>query len=279
MKGLGKTTTLSSGRVTAVLDSFGAKCLQLTVNDEDLLFYDSEDIGHSGIPICFPSFGPLVNNEFIVNGKSFPMKQHGLARDCEFAVKEQSDISLTYSLTQTEETLSRFPFHFEFLVTYQLLENGLSIKFQMTNNSKSDLPLCPGVHPYFAVDNPNDILVTTKAESAYNNLNSYELENLHGSDYLKVINDSGVKTLKVEKNPDHHLTGHDLEETKIFRGKQSTISMEADLQIFKMMAIWRKAEESPFICVEPSNIQNGLNINPTYIPPSGTLKTGISITA
>ena len=279
IKGLGKTTVLSLGNVSAVVDSFGAKCLQLTVNGDDLLFYDSEDIGHSGIPICFPSFGPLPNNEFIIDGKSYPMKQHGFARDCDFKIKEESGHSLTYVLTESEETKSRFPFDFEFLVTYKLLENGLSIKFQMTNKSQSDLPISPGVHPYFAVDNPNDILVTTRADSAYNNLNAYELENLHDSDYLKVINETDIKTLKVEKNPDHHLTGHDLEQTEIFRGEQSKITMEADLQTFKMMAIWRKAENSPFICVEPSNIQNGLNINPIYIPPSGTLKTGMSITA
>lgn len=277
-KGIGEVTILQNESVSAVFDSFGAKCLGIIINSKNILFYDADDIGHSGIPLCFPSFGPLDNNEFLYDGKSYSMKQHGFVRDNNCERTQLSSNEITYQLTQNEDSLERFPFNFTFEATYKLLENGLQITTSMKNDSEKPLPISPGVHPYFALENPANVQFTTNASSAYNNLNDYKEEKFSESEYLEVMADnSGVKTVKVLKNPDHHMPSHGIETLSIFRDSQKAIKLKTDLNSFELMTVWRKAEDSKFICIEPASIKNGLNTSPQLIESGSSFKSSISI--
>ena len=277
-KGIGEVTTLQNDSVTAVFDSFGAKCLGIISNGENILFYDEDDIGHSGIPLCFPSFGPLDNNEFIYDAKSYPMKQHGFIRDNDCEKISSSADEVSYQLQQNEDSLSRFPFNFTFTVTYKLIENGLEITTTFKNDSDQPMPVSPGVHPYFALENPDDVQFTTKAASAYNNLNNYALESFTDSEYLEVLKENkGVKTVKVLSNPDHHMPNHGLDSLTIFRGDQKSIELKTDLNVYKLMTVWRKAADSKFVCLEPANVRNGLNTSPQVIKPGNCFNGTISI--
>ena len=277
-RGLGSVTVIQSGPVAAVVDSFGAKCLAIIIDGHNQLFYEESDIGHSGIPICFPSFGPLDNQELIHDGKTWPMKQHGFARDLEFKQVESTADSVRYELTQNQETLKRYPFKFQFLVTHQLLADGLRIELSIRNLSNQAMPISPGIHPYFSVDDPANVTVTTKANFGHNNLNDYQKELLQEATCFDIVDQKdGVKTLKISSNPDQHLPDHGLEVTRLTRGHQKSVSLSCDLSIFKMMTVWRKTPECNYICLEPANFKNGLNIKPIWIEPDGTVKTQIRI--
>ena len=277
-RGLGNITTIRSESVTAVIDSLGAKCLALIFSDENQLFYDAEDIGHSGIPICFPSFGPLDDQTFVHGGKNWPMKQHGFVRNLELPLASKTGDSVTYRLSQNEETLSRYPFNFEFAITHQIIDAGLKIQITVSNHSDNAMPISPGIHPYFAVEDPDCVTVTTAAEFGHNNLNNYVKERLADSEYFEVVKESdGVKTLKLFANPDQHIIDHGLETTRLTRGDQFPVNISADPAVFKMMTVWRKHNDSAFVCVEPANFKNALNSQPLLIPPGDTLQTEISM--
>lgn len=278
IKGIGEVTILKNDSVSAVFDSFGAKCLAIVKNGENILFYDESDIGHSGIPLCFPSFGPLDNNEFRIDGRAYPMKQHGFIRDNECKKVNSASDQVTYQMTQNEDSLSRFPFDFTFEVTYKLLENGLKITTSMRNDADHDMPLSPGVHPYFAVDKSDNVQFTTKAASAYNNLAEYKEESVEKSEYLEVVSeDCGIKTVKVLGNPDHHMPKHGQETLSILRDGQAKIKLKTDLEAYKLMTVWRKAADSKFICLEPANVRNGLNVKPQWIAPGSSFEASVSI--
>ena len=277
IKGIGEVSSLQNDSVLAVFDSFGAKCLAIIVEGENLLFYEEDDIGHSGIPLCFPSFGPLANNEFNYDGQTYPMKQHGFIRDNESKLVAETENSLTYQINETEDTLNRFPFKFTFKVTYTLLEKGVKISTSFENNSDSSMPLSPGIHPYFAVDNPNGVFFTTNADSAFNNLNSYQEESIEESNYLEVVDSESPKTVKVLSNPDHHMPNHNLETLEIIRDGQKSIKLTTDPYSFKLMTVWRKSENSKFVCLEPANIQDGLNKSVISLKPGQCLNSTVSI--
>ena len=278
-KGLGAVTIIESGSVAAVIDSLGAKCLALMIEGQNQLFYEESDIGHSGIPICFPSFGPLDNQELIHGGKAWPMKQHGFARDMELKLIETTDRLARYELTENEETLKRYPFKFQFVVTHQLQADGLSIELSIHNRSNEPMPISPGIHPYFSVDDPATVTVTTKADFGHNNLNDYQKEILTDAKCFEIANEKdGIKTLQIHSNPDQHLPDHGLKVTRLTRGNQRAVSIDCDLSIFKMMTIWRKTPEAKYICVEPANFKNGLNIKPNWIAPDETVETQIRMT-
>jgi galactose mutarotase-like enzyme len=277
IKGLGSVTTISKGNVSAVIDTFGAKVLALYINGENILFYEESDISHSGIPICLPSFGPLKNGVFCHQGNEYKMGQHGFIRDNELDLKESDSESASYTFESSEATKEKYPFDFKLTVKYSLIDNGLKMNLLFENTSDSTIPIAPGVHPYFAVDNPDDIHINTKSTLANNNINGYNAESLDEAGYLEIVNDGDVKQVKIKSNPDMHLIDHGLDVTELRRGEQAPIQIHSDPQTFNRMAVWRKAADSKFICIEPAYIGNGLNEGAISIASGGSFETEIRI--
>ena len=48
------------------------------------------------------------------------MTGHGFARDMDFTLIEQTDSSLTYELSYTEDTLKNYPFKFRLQIIYTI---------------------------------------------------------------------------------------------------------------------------------------------------------------
>jgi len=277
-KGIGELFTISKGDVTAVVDSFGAKVLSINVAGREILFYDENDIGHSGIPLCFPAFGPLKDGKLIVDGTPYPMNQHGFIRDSQFEI-EKTDSTLTCTLCSNEETLKRYPFAFEFTVYYEIIDDGLSIRFIMENNSDRDLLIAPGVHPYFAVEDNENITITSGAIVGNDNSDGYLEKTVEKSGVFEIVQtaSNGLRELKIKGSPDIHLLNHNLNTTLISTGHEFGIAMTADCAVFDRMTVWRKNETVPYICVEPACAQNAINTNPIGIPVDSALDTAVTI--
>ncbi len=278
-KGIGSVQTISSGDVTASIDSFGAKVLSISVDGREILFYDENDIGHSGIPLCFPSFGPLNNGAFLSGGESYEMNQHGFIRDSEFEMQKDGEDTLVCHLSYSPQTLIRYPFLFDFVVTYKITENGLSIQFQFGNTGDAPLPLAPGVHPYFAVDDSTDVTFTTGAKSGNDNSDDYNEKTLDESGVFEIVDsaDNGLALVGVNGTPDMHLIDHNLDQTLIGTGHERGIVMGASSELFNRMTIWRKDATVPYICVEPAYVQNGLNDDPVMVGAGEMLDTTVTI--
>lgn len=100
-------------------------------------------------PILFPIVGKVWNNEFQVNGKKYPMNQHGFARDLPFTLVERKRLSLTFRLCSNNETLSLFPYPFELEITYALQRNTLTQTWRVRNTGNEELCFQIGGHPGF----------------------------------------------------------------------------------------------------------------------------------
>ncbi len=279
IKGIGTTCQISKDEITVVLDSHGAKVLSLEHTGRSILYYDPYDISHSGIPLCFPNFGPLENGKLIVNGKHFNMGQHGFIRDRNFEIKHKSADSITYALKSDIASLTVFPFEFEFTAKYSIIKNGITMELIMKNNSRKIMTIAPGVHPYFAVDNPMEVFFNTKAERGNNNSDGYREMQLEESGVLKITNcdKDGLKTVLVQGVPDMHLINHGLKETNIMIGNTRTIEIVSDPEVFNRMTVWRKASDSKFICIEPVFKQNGINSGGIKIAAGKQFVTEMSI--
>jgi galactose mutarotase-like enzyme len=279
IKGIGTTCHISKDETTVVLDSHGAKVLSLEHTGRNILYYDPYDISHSGIPLCFPNFGPLENGTLIVNGKHFNMGQHGFIRDWNFEIIHKSTDSVTYALKSNMDSLIVFPFAFEFTAKYSIIKNGITMELIMKNNSQKTMTIAPGVHPYFAVDNPMDIFLNTRADRGNNNLDSYRETELEESGVFKITNcdKDGLKTVLVQGVPDMHLINHGLKKTNIMIGNERTIEIVSDPDVFNRMTVWRKASDSKFICVEPAFKQNGINNGGIKIDAGKQFVTELSI--
>ena len=279
IKGIGTTSHINNNEITVVLDSHGAKVLSLEHSGSKVLYYDPHDISHSGMPLCFPNFGPLENGKLIANGKHFKMDQHGFIRDRNFEIMHKSVDSITYVLKSDVASLTVFPFEFEFTAKYSIMKSGITMELIMKNHSQNIMTIAPGVHPYFAVDNPMEIFLNTKAERGNSNSDGYREMKLEESGVLKITNGDkdGLKTVLVRGVPDMHLINHGLKRTNLMIGNVRTIEIVSDPQVFNRMTVWRKASDSKFICVEPAYKQNGINSGGIEIAAGKQFVTELSI--
>ena len=268
---IGKKYIVGDEQFGFVCDSFGAKILAFYKAGKNQLFYAENDIAHSGIPLCFPSFGPLENHQFLWQGKAYEIKQHGFARDNDFELLYHDKTRLRVVLRSSRNTQERFPFDFEFEVTYSLMNDELLMDYEFRNFSKEALPLAPGIHPYFAVDDFNEIVFSSNAKSANDNLRNYALVNMNEADCLESVAD---QSYRIHGAPDLHVLGHTQSSNLLSLGSQK-IEMNFDPQRFKRYTIWRKNADVSYVCFEPANEKNALNINPQMVAPGESWQTQV----
>ena len=271
LKSINLMHELVCGKNKLEVDAYGAKVLGLYLGGGNLLFYDEDDVSHSGIPLCFPGFGPLNDGCFQFAGKQYEMSQHGFIRNSIFNLIARGADFMSFELTSSPHTQSMFPFNFLFQVTYTLTEKELIIDFWIKNQSSEVMPLAPGIHPYFALKNSESVSFTSQAKFANDNLREYKVVE---ADEVLSRNDS---ELKITGAPDLHLIEHGLGDTTIIREGEENIVMTADNSVFNRMVIWRKESRSPYICIEPAYEQNGLNDNPLKILPGKAFETRVKI--
>ena len=90
-------------------------------------------------PILFPIVGKVKNNEYIVDGESYIMGQHGFARDMSFSVSQRTDNSVTFELHWDNDTLKIYPYKFKLSVNYLLQNNTLYISYGVYNDDNKSI--------------------------------------------------------------------------------------------------------------------------------------------
>ncbi|RVA68714.1 aldose 1-epimerase family protein, partial [Mesorhizobium sp. M7A.F.Ca.CA.001.11.2.1] len=100
-------------------------------------------------PVLFPIVGRLAGDHLRHRGRTYPMTQHGFARDKPFAWARKGPRSCTLVLTDDVDTRARYPFAFRLEVTYTLVRQQLDVTFDITNTGDELLPASIGAHPAF----------------------------------------------------------------------------------------------------------------------------------
>ncbi len=119
--------------------------------ETELLWQDDAKIWPWHAPNLFPIVGALINDELLVEGKSYAMSRHGFARQSEFILLESDEIHALYSLPNSEKTLHIYPYKYDFQVLYTLIENALRVTYKVINHDNKTIYFSVGGHPAFNV--------------------------------------------------------------------------------------------------------------------------------
>lgn len=133
------------------INRFGAELARIygKKNDTEYLWNADPKYWKRSSPVLFPFVGSLKNKEYRFEGKTYPMGQHGFARDMEFVIDSQSEGEAWFSFTSNEETLEKYPFEFVLRVGYQLQGKELKVLWQVENPTQKELYFSIGGHPAF----------------------------------------------------------------------------------------------------------------------------------
>jgi galactose mutarotase-like enzyme len=141
--------SISTAGITATVRSDGAELCSLQNAQGTELLWQAGPAWPRHAPILFPIVGRLKNDELHHRGKTYPMTQHGFARDRPFEWIEQGPHSCTLQLQDSTVTRSHYPFAFRLAVTYAVRENRLDVTLALTNTGDVVLPASLGAHPAF----------------------------------------------------------------------------------------------------------------------------------
>lgn len=139
--------------LTVKVEDFGAELVGIFDKEKErqVIWQAEPAYWKRHAPILFPNVGKHFGNHFRVNGSEYASKQHGFARDMEFACIRESTDSVTHRLEATASTKEAYPFDFTLEVCHTLKERRLTVSWRVTNPGSETMYFTIGGHPAFNV--------------------------------------------------------------------------------------------------------------------------------
>lgn len=259
----------------ALAPARGGMVTRFRVGATNVLYMDTETLHdpaenvRGGIPVLFPIAGRLRDDQYRVGDKVYTLRQHGFARTLPWTIVDQSTTGgarMALELTATPTTRAQYPFEFRLLFTYVLEGGRLTIVQRYTNTGDVEMPIQPGLHPYFYLPDAQKgaARVLAEATTVFDNRTG-KTETLRGP--LDLTADE----------LDLHLLDHWPREVHIVRPCDRDLDLALGVHD-RILVIWT-LRGSDFLCVEPwSAPANALNEEKALrVPPNGSHETTFSI--
>jgi len=254
----------------------GGMVTRFRVGETNVLYMDADTLHNpmqnvrGGIPVLFPIAGALRDDKLLDGGASHQLRQHGFARNLAWTIADQSTADaarMTLELTANATTKAQYPFDFRLAFTYSLSGNTLTIGQRFSNVGERDMPIQPGLHPYFLVPDAQkkDARVLTDATTAYDNRAGRETT-LRGPIDLTA------------SEVDLHLLDHWPRTLRLVRPGDRDLELSLGLPD-RVLVVWTQRGKD-FVCVEPwTATANAVNEGKALrVPPQATHETSFSIT-
>lgn len=251
--------TLENENIRINANTFGGELNNLISKNDyvEYLWCGNEEYWKYHSPILFPIVGKVLDNKYIVDGKTFYLPQHGLARVREFEMIEKTDKSITFELLWSEDTLKVYPYKFSLKLSYELLEDGVKCSYNVNNLDDKKIYFQIGAHPAFMCPlNDGETF-----EDYYFEFNKNETVSLMELDkntgyYTGVrtpfFNNENKINLSFSLFDNDALVFDSLKSTKVtLKSDKSNKSLTMDYTGFPYLALWTKASGAPFVCIEP----------------------------
>ena len=174
------------------------------------------------------------------------MPKHGIVRKRPFKLFERTDDSLTFVISDDEETLKSYPYKFELFVKFILTENGLKVSHTVVNKNDGVMYYSFGAHPGFNCKIGDTI--------EFQHAQTLRTERIDGESILidetfPVIENSKkiVITKDIFDNDALILSGITDKKLSLMLGGGRKIDFNFDSPV---LGIWAK-KNAPYVCIEP----------------------------
>jgi galactose mutarotase-like enzyme len=246
-------TRIANDRISVEISPLGAEMQSLKTADGRNFLWNGDPAFWAGrSPILFPIVGKAPSDTVVIEGKPYPMAQHGFARRSTFTLAASDETSCRFELASSDTTRSVYPFDFRLAVTHSVDGSKLTISAEVENRSDRPMPFGLGFHTAFLWPLPG----------GEGKPHTITLDN--GAEPLLTRLEDGLVTRDKLPSPfsKGHLTlSHDLFEADamIFAegaGKGLTYAAEGGPSLkfafdnLPNLALWQKVG-APFLCVEP----------------------------
>lgn len=161
--------TLKNNKYEVVLNSLGAEINSFRVlkNGTQLVFEGPTEVWKYHAPVLFPHVGRIKDGFYTYKEKKYSLVNNGMSRDMEHKVIAQDEKSVTFELTESEETFPKFPWKFSLKTYYELKDDGLIFTTTVTNTDSSEMLFSLGSHTAFCCPRNTDAAGSTNSDYQY----------------------------------------------------------------------------------------------------------------
>lgn len=253
--------TLQNNQLRIGIDPVGAELRSAFHQQQQMeyLWQANPEFWGRTSPILFPIVGRLTDHTYYLNGQAYSLPQHGFARDLLFRCLSHSAHQVTFQLSDDENTQQQYPFQFVLTVTYTLLDDQLTVAWQVDNPNEQPLLFSIGAHPAFSTQ-----------LQANDQFEDYDISfDRHDQFYVWQLNDRGqlVPDAVAFEQPLQQFAlaypyfaidalvfaGQHIHEITL-KNRQHQHGVTVNFAGFPDVALWTadgKNKRSPFLCIEP----------------------------
>lgn len=250
--------TLQNDKLRIAISQKGAEWTSMYAIQEEKEYLWTADPTYWGRHSCilFPYIGKMWNNEMKIGDKRIEAHQHGFLRDLDFDLIEKTEAKAILKCQWSAGTFQKYPFMWAAHITYELIDNQVSITYDIENVDDYAIPFSLGCHPGFNVPLDSESkrsdysLVFEKEEDAPSltlstegYLDGQERNIFKNSNTIQLVDDLFDNDALIFKGlKSNHLSLVNKSGEKVW-----TFSYEG----FSYMGIWSKNSKSPYVCIEP----------------------------
>ena len=243
--------TVKNGNMEISADTFGAELHSIKLNGKEYL-WQCGDAWKRYAPVLFPFVCSPKDRTYLAKGKEYKMlANHGFARDSEFEFLEQTENSISFSLTDNEKTFSQYPYHFTLVVKYTIEGDSVKVENFVKNKNSDEMYFYIGAHPAFKCP-LND------GES----FDDYYVEYSDDESYSKQI--GGIKNAFAENGKVLNITRKLFDDDAIIvdlpnsksvslKNRKGNNSVTVKFPMSDCIAVWSPTadDNAEFVCLEP----------------------------
>lgn len=210
--------------------------------------HNGEEFWNRHAPILFPIVGKVKDGKTVIDGKEVSLGQHGFARDMEFEEIGKNSYVLKYN----EETLEKYPYKFEFYVSYEVHGNKLTTNFKVKNVDDKMIYFGLGGHPAFNCDYSSG-KYRIEFEDIEDEIEFYNLDNgLIVPEKLKSKKFMRENRIYLDKDSfkNDAIILKNIKSKSLFLKTETRAVLKFTFDGFKYLGIWSK-ENAKFVCIEP----------------------------
>ena len=252
--------TLKNEKMTYTFSDMGGELISAKSADGvEYMWRGVEAIWEKHAPLLFPFCGRLLGGKYTYGGEEFGYKSHGFVSKSLLTVSNLSEKSISFTISQSEQTKEIYPFDFRFTVTYTADENLLRTDIKIENLDSREMIYMFGGHPGFSTDiNPGADFNDYRIEMGVNEAKIHKL--IHDS-YVNPVGESFALE-GGELAISNKLFEDDATATMIFKDIPHKLRLYTDKgsraiefeysEKLDYLCVWKFIDEgADYVCLEP----------------------------
>lgn len=198
-------------------------------------------------PSLFPVIGSTWSGSYTIDGKTYSMKNHGLARYAVLEGTKKGDV-LAFSFSDDEATRTQYPFSFRFTIEYRLEGSEVKIRYVIENTGDRPMPFTLGLHPAFRTDPFEGCEL--KFEPAGKAVQFHTFEDGSPIDY-ETVELADLKLDREQIRRERTLIWKDFQAESCTLLQDGREVVTVKFAGFPYLAVWTHPQDSEFVCIEP----------------------------